>query len=211
MTPSPVIRQPLLQLRTRPSGRLAASRASIATDPRHDPPEPARSDVPVAPSTDASPRSFHELHLRYARMVRTILLARVPYDDVDDLAQDALLRAFLAIDRLRDPAKLGGWLATIAHNVARGHLRHRGTVVEGIPPDVPDRRRGGDRLVLDELHQTLRELPGTYRETLTLRLVEQMSPGEIADLTGMQPGSVRVNLHRGMRLLRARLWRQGVA
>jgi RNA polymerase sigma-70 factor (ECF subfamily) len=48
----------------------------------------------------------------------------------------------------------------------------------------------------------IRRLPEAYRDTLMLRLVEGMSGAEIAERTGLTPGSVRVNLHRGMQLLR---------
>ena len=50
--------------------------------------------------------------------------------------------------------------------------------------------------------ELLRALPDAYRETLTLRLVEGMTGAEIAARTGLTPASVRVNLHRGMKLLR---------
>jgi len=52
------------------------------------------------------------------------------------------------------------------------------------------------------------EIPGPSsleRETLILRLVEGLSGPEIAERTGLTPGSVRVNLHRGMQQLRERL------
>jgi RNA polymerase sigma-70 factor (ECF subfamily) len=49
----------------------------------------------------------------------------------------------------------------------------------------------------------IRSLPDAYRETLILRLVEGLTGPEIAARTGMTPGSVRVNLHRGMEQLRA--------
>jgi RNA polymerase sigma-70 factor (ECF subfamily) len=52
---------------------------------------------------------------------------------------------------------------------------------------------------------TIRELPEAYRETLVMRLLEGMSGPEIAEVTGLEPGSVRINLHRGMKLLRQRL------
>ena len=52
---------------------------------------------------------------------------------------------------------------------------------------------------------TIKALPEAYRETLILRLVEGMTGPEIAQRTGLSPGSVRVNLHRGMKLLRDRL------
>lgn len=47
--------------------------------------------------------------------------------------------------------------------------------------------------------------PEAYRETLLLRLVEGLTGPEIAERTGLTAGSVRVNLHRGMALLRAAL------
>jgi len=51
----------------------------------------------------------------------------------------------------------------------------------------------------------IQTLPEAYRETLVLRLVEGYSGPEIAELTGLSHGSVRVNLHRGFRLLRDKL------
>ena len=51
----------------------------------------------------------------------------------------------------------------------------------------------------------VRRLPEAYRETLVMRFVEGLTGPEIAELTGLTPGSVRVNLHRGVELLRARL------
>jgi len=51
----------------------------------------------------------------------------------------------------------------------------------------------------------VRSLPEAYCETLILRLVEGMTGPEIAERTGLTPGSVRVNLHRGMQMLREKL------
>jgi len=48
-------------------------------------------------------------------------------------------------------------------------------------------------------------MPVAYKETLVLRLIEGMTGPEIAEQTGMTPESVRVNLHRGMKLLRKEL------
>src|SRR5205823_2759422 len=57
----------------------------------------------------------------------------------------------------------------------------------------------------------IRGLSETYRETLILRLVEGMTGPEIAARTGLTPGSVRVNLHRGMEQLRTKLGRVSTA
>jgi len=55
----------------------------------------------------------------------------------------------------------------------------------------------------------IRALPEAYRDTLLMRLVEGMSGLEIAERSGLSPGSVRVNLHRGMKLLREKLGTDG--
>ena len=55
------------------------------------------------------------------------------------------------------------------------------------------------------LLNTIRQLPEAYRETLMLRFVENLTGPEIALLTGLTPDSVRVNLHRGVKLLREQL------
>jgi RNA polymerase sigma-70 factor (ECF subfamily) len=62
-----------------------------------------------------------------------------------------------------------------------------------------------DRLEALAVLAAIRELPDAYRETLVLRLVEGMTGPEIAARTGLTAGSVRVNLHRGMKQLRERL------
>ena len=62
-----------------------------------------------------------------------------------------------------------------------------------------------DRLDAQYALAAIRALPEAYRETLMLRLVEGLDGPEIAARTGLTPGSVRVNLHRGMALLRTAL------
>jgi RNA polymerase sigma-70 factor (ECF subfamily) len=146
--------------------------------------------------------AFARLYADYVRMVHAILLGRVPRRDVDDLVQEVFLTAYTRIRELREPAAFGGWIATIARNRATDYLRRMHEQVE-LPDDLP----GGDPIdaqtfaVLD----VIRKLPEAYRDTLLMRLVEGMSGQEIADRSGLSAGSVRVNLHRGMKLLREKL------
>ena len=146
--------------------------------------------------------AFARLYADYARMVHAILLGRIPRRDVDDLVQDVFLTAYTRIRELREPAAFGGWIATIARNRATDYLRRWQEQVE-----LPDELPGGDPIEAETfaLLEIVRKLPDAYRETLLMRLVEGMSGQEIADRTGLSPGSVRVNLHRGMKLLRERL------
>ncbi len=146
--------------------------------------------------------AFNEFYRSYAPMVHGILLTRVPYDDVKDLVQEVFFSAYKHLESVRDPSALGGWLAKIARNRAVEHYRN------SKPGNaLPDEVRGRDERMTEavEVLAAIRSLPDTYRETLVLRLVEGMSGNEIAERTGLKPESVRVNLHRGMEMLRSRL------
>jgi len=96
------------------------------------------------------------LYTKYAPVVHSILLGRLPAVDADDVTQNVFLSAWGKLASLRDPA-------------------------------------------------AIRAMPEAYRETLMMRLVEGLSGAEISERTGLTPGSVRVNLHRGMQLLREAL------
>jgi RNA polymerase sigma-70 factor, ECF subfamily len=146
--------------------------------------------------------AFSRLYADYVRMVHAILLGRVPHRDVDDLVQEVFMSAYLRLRELRDPAAFGGWLATIARHRAVDYFRQAREQVE-LPDELP-----GGQAIEDETMMVLdviRKLPDAYRETLLMRLVEGMSGAEIAERAGLTPASVRVNLHRGMKLLRERL------
>ena len=146
--------------------------------------------------------AFSRLYASYVRMVHAILLGRVPRRDVDDLVQEVFLTAYTRIGELRDAAAFGGGLAAIARNRATDYLRQAREQVE-LPEELP----GGDPIEAETLVvlDAVRKLPEAYRETLLMRLVEGMSGSEIAERTGLTPASVRVNLHRGMKLLREKL------
>ena len=156
----------------------------------------------VEAARDGDRRAFGQLYDRFAPMVHGILLARVPPGEADDLTQEVFLLALRRIHSLREAAAFGGWLAAITRNRANDFHRGSRETVE-----LPENLKGQDP-PQDEAQSVLaaiRTLPEAYRETLVLRLVEGLTGPEIAARTGMTPGSVRVNLHRGMKQLRERL------
>lgn len=154
---------------------------------------------------DASRRgdrdAFGVLYRRHARLVRAVLLARLDYQDVPDEIQEVFLSAWTQLRTLRDGRAFGAWVAAIARNRARAHVRQRVAVAE--LHDVAD--SVGPSAEALEAIRVISTLPDAYRETLVLRYVEGMTGPEIAVRTGLTEGSVRVNLHRGMKLLRERL------
>ena len=187
-----------------------------------------RSALALVPTADADSRStgalvrgaqagdrdaFAALYRRHARLVHVVLLGSVAPDDAPDLLQDVFLAALRELPRLRDPDAFGGWLVQITRNQAKMHHRSQ-RPLEPFDDDVHGRTGAADqrpdagleaRSDAEYIMRHVRELPAKLREPLLLRLVEGMSGEEIARVTGLSHGTVRVYLHEAMQLLRQRL------
>lgn len=155
----------------------------------------------VTAAHGGSRAAFASLYERFHRVVHAVALARVAACDAGDVVQDVFTDAWSKIARLRDPAAFPGWILAIARNRATDAARrqHPIDIAADLAVDPPPRVEAARAL------RAIRELPETYRETLMMRLVEGFTGPEIAEHTGMSPDSVRVHLHRGMKLLRERL------
>lgn len=177
------------------------------------PPAAASSDLAplVAAARAGDPAAFAELHRRFVRTVHGIALARVGRDDADDVAQEVFVRVHRAIGALRDPDAFPGWICRLARNAAEDHAR--AAKRRPSPAVLRDDRAAPAPPSDDELREralaALARLPVAYRETLLLRLAEGLTGPEIAARTGLTPESVRVNLCRGMALLRPLLREEG--
>ncbi|HEU4536091.1 MAG TPA: sigma-70 family RNA polymerase sigma factor [Polyangiaceae bacterium] len=168
----------------------------------------ARDSALVALVLDArggSRAAFGGLYERFHRVVHAVALARVPARDAGDVVQDVFADAWAKLGDLREPAAFPGWLLAAARHRAADHARRARPADEAgdLAVDPPPRAEAAAAL------RALRELPETYRETLIMRLVEGLTGPEIAERTGMTPDSVRVHLHRGLKLLRERLGGEG--
>jgi RNA polymerase sigma-70 factor, ECF subfamily len=160
----------------------------------------------IAAARNGDRSAFGALYEIFGRMVHGILMARVNHADADDLTQEVFITAMRQLGKLREPEKFGGWLAAIARNRSNDFLR-RASRSTDLPEEISVRETASSDAEAAAVLQTIRELPEAYRETLMLRLVEGMTGPEIADRTGLTADSVRVNLHRGMKLLREKLKR----
>jgi RNA polymerase sigma-70 factor (ECF subfamily) len=148
--------------------------------------------------------SFELLYKRYSPVVHSILLGRLPPADADDVTQNVFITAYTKLESLREPAAFAGWITRTARNAAEDHRRR---MTETVELDAAFATHGTQREDAEAAQalEAIRALPEAYRETLILRLVEGMSGPEISARTGLTPGSVRVNLHRGMQMLRGAL------
>lgn len=151
--------------------------------------------------------AYGELYRRYAPMVHGLLLARVAPDLADDLLQEVFLKAMTQLSRLRKDDHFGGWIAAIARNRAADHYRRTRELQssEDVTANMATTEAASAQTEARMVLAAIRSLPDAYRDTLSMRLVEGMTGPEIASRTGLTSESVRVNLHRGMKLLRERL------
>ncbi len=170
-----------------------------------------QSDEPIVRAAVKGDRSaWTRLYARFAPVIHGLLLLSMPRNEAEDLTQEVFLRAMSKLADLRDPSAIGAWLCQIARNEAatwgRKNARRKDQVesrlnqlrteqpADSLPP-----------LDSDAVLSQVRQLPEAYRETLVLRLVCGLTGPQIAAATGMTEGSVRVNLFRGMSLLREAL------
>jgi RNA polymerase sigma-70 factor (ECF subfamily) len=159
----------------------------------------------VASARHGDRAAFASLHDHFCGMVHGILVARVSTHEAKDLTQDVFLIAMQKLPTLEQDLAFGGWLAQIARTHAARHHRDH-PVHDELPEEIG--QAAGDVSAAPDVRkvlEALREMPEAYAETLAMRLIDGLSGPEISERTGLTPGSVRVNLHRGMGLLRKKL------
>lgn len=131
--------------------------------------------------------------------------------DAEEVAQDTFLRAYRALcsyppERVRK-LKQKPWLNRIAINVVRNRVRGLKPRLVELNGTEPDRSSGPEEDVvrkaeIDELAGRVARLPQRYREAVVLRHVQDLSYAEAAEALGQPVGTVKANVHRGLKLLR---------
>lgn len=149
-------------------------------------------------------------------------------DEAEDAVQDCLLKAFRALDDLKDPAAMAPWLTAILVNGCRDRGRSRSRKPMEVEIDFDELERFSlfrkiadedpfpysDSLHLDFLHGFTRDdvreillgLPEMYRVPLVLVHMEEFSTKEVAEMLGAPLGTVLARLHRGRKLFEKRMW-----
>lgn len=138
-------------------------------------------------------------------------------EDAEDLAQEAIVRAYDAYERF-DGTNFKAWILRIVTNlyINRYRQRQRGPSFASIEDDhiaepMATAKGEPDRMVFDELvgeevEQALAATPEDFRLAVILSDVEGMSYQEIADIMDVPIGTVRSRLARGRAILRQRLF-----
>lgn len=123
--------------------------------------------------------------------------------EAEDIAQDALLRAWRRRSTLREPERRKQWLATIVRNEAfRQHARVRPTPTDLVENEAVEDAKVIATVELADLHAALRRLSEQDRDLLEMRYTEDLTQGAIARKLGIPEGTVKVRLHRARNKLR---------
>ena len=143
--------------------------------------------------------------------------------DAEDLAQDAFIRAYRALqgyDRERVEAlQSRGWLASIVANLGRNKVRRKQPATSGleVSPEAPADDRWRPEHVAERReearlwHHRLDALPPRYGQAVQLRHVVGLSYPELAEALGKPLGTVKSDVHRGVRMLRRSIVDEGVS
>lgn len=137
---------------------------------------------------------------------RAFGLARRLFGDgpaAEDVAAEALARAYAHWSRLDGLAYRDGWVLKVAANLAIDRLRHQ---VPMIPPVTAPSEDEAIALRL-ALSAALARLPRRQRQAVSLRYLGDLSDNEVATALGISLGSVKTHVHRGLAALRVRIGR----
>ena len=166
---------------------------------------------------------YHELIHPYERSVYVMALSYMKNEaDAEDVAQEAIVRAFRKLSSFRAESKFSTWLISITINEARTRLRRQVLVRMESLEQLPDEERSlspallrdwreipSEAIERDEvrklIQQAVDQLPDIYREVFLLRDVEELSINEAAEVLKISIPSVKVRLHRARLMLQKQL------
>ena len=206
-------------------GATAASRAGASALPSFDHAKADDRELASRAAQGGEP-AFRELLARYERPVFSLVYRMVRDRALaEDLAQEAFIRAFNAIDSYDPAYRFSNWIFKIAHNHTIDHLRRRklDTIsIDGSPHATTASEQERTALVLEsgeespaayvehkelggQIEHAIGKLRPEYRTVILLRHVEGYAYEEIAGVMDIPLGTVKTYLHRARAELKERL------
>jgi RNA polymerase sigma-70 factor (ECF subfamily) len=158
-------------------------------------------------------RAFDLLFSRYQHKIHGLVSRYVrAHDEIDDVVQEAFIKAYRALPRFRGESAFYTWLYRIAINTAKNYLVARSRRPPDVDVDVTDAEHldGSDSLrdsenpenslTRDELEQAINSaisrLPDDLRSAVTLREFDGLSYEQIAEIMDCPVGTVRSRIFR---------------
>ena len=171
-------------------------------------------------------KEFEQLTMPHAdALLRTAVRMTRNLSDAEDLVQETYLKAYRFFDRFQRGTNIRAWLFKIMTNLFINSYRDKAKRPEETSFDemedfslyskmADDTQKDGtnpekelfDKLYGDEVQKALDRLPEEFKMVVMLNFVEGFSYQEIAEILGIELGTVKSRLHRGRKLLQKSLW-----
>lgn len=125
-----------------------------------------------------------------------------------DLVQETFMKTWEYLASGRQIGNLKAFLYKVANNMIIDSARKKKALSldelreNGFDPALDEREKTERSLDMQILLDNLKDVDEIYREAILLRYVEDLSPEEIAAVTGETPNNISVRIHRGIRQLR---------
>src|SRR5260221_3316685 len=172
-------------------------------------------DALIAQAQSGDVRAFEALLESHLPQVRRFARAFAASEsDADDLAQEALIKAYRSLRNFRYQSAFGTWLYAIVRNVfldaRKGRAGRERAVEEPLAPRHTENLAEGDapdeKLLREQEHErlwsALRQVPDEFRSALVLFDIEGCTYDEVAAIEGVAVGTVKSRLSRGRAHLR---------
>lgn len=124
------------------------------------------------------------------------------YDNVEDVYQETMYRAYKHISRLKNPDKMYAWLCGIALNVLREYGRSRH---QNLPLMEERQETSVQPEAMEGISSFISQLPELYQQVVVLKYLDGYSYGEISDLLQIHISTVRSRLFEARKILRKRM------
>jgi RNA polymerase sigma-70 factor (ECF subfamily) len=169
----------------------------------------------VIAARSGSQEAFGELVARYRDAVFGVAFHRLgDFEEAGDAAQEAFVKAYLNLPKLREPSTFGHWLYRIADGTAVDMARRPrrevsfGEMTETSATVGASAARGAQAELASAIRKALGRLPEATRLAVILHYVNGYSHAEVADFLGSTPGAVKTRLSRARSQLREEMIEQ---
>ena len=205
---------------SRPIDTPAAARAAVSDATRSD--SRKEDSLLIRRALNGDQRAFRRLRQKYQEAIQSMIYRMVRHpEEVQDLTQEAFIKAFASLSDFNDEYAFSTWLYRIATNNCIDHLRKKKLQTFSIDKpieskdgdysfELPDTDLGPDQALIASqrrrmLEEAMQSLPPKYRQVIIMRHVEEKEYAEIARMLRLPLGTVKAHIFRAREMLYKRL------
>ncbi len=168
-------------------------------------------------AADGDNAAFESLVTQYEKLVYSVTYRMTGNrEDAMDLSQETFVKVWKSLKFFKFESAFSTWIYRVAGNVCLDFLRRQKRTQsltvsdEEVQLDLPDEEQDPAHMFMqkngqEQIQQALETLEPEYRAALTLRAISGLSYQEIADVLGVQSGTVKSRISRGRERLRKKL------